>query len=114
MEKFNTLVCCLMCVPMAAQVAPTTIRVTNEVAPPGGMAQMKVQLTSPKPITTGNMSVDMSGVFFDAIDGIALFSSTGDVVGAAVVNGGKVNVEFTSPKGTFGTSLDYPILTIAL
>ena len=75
---------------------------------------MKVLLTSPMPITSGNMYLDMSGVSFDSIDGIALFSGTGDVVGAAVVNGGLVNVQFTSPNGTFGTGLDYPVLTVAL
>src|SRR5437762_1403282 len=113
MARFNILLCFVLSGPLVAQVAPTTIRVTDEIAPAGGMAQLKVQLTSPKPITTGNMSIDMSGVFFDSIDGIALFSSTGDVAGAAVVNGGRVNVRFTSPNSTFGTSLDYPILTVA-
>ena len=114
MGKFNVLLCAFVCGPLAAQTLPTTIRVSNEIVPPGGMAQVKVLLTSPKPITTGNMSVDLSGVFFDSIDGIALFSPTGDVVGAATVQNGRVNVHFTSPNSTFGSSLDYPILTIAL
>jgi hypothetical protein len=100
--------------PLMAQVALPTIRVTSESAPPGGMAQMKVLLTSPKPITSGNMDLDMSDVSFDSIDGIALFNSNGDVGGAAVVNGGKVNVQFTSPNGTFGATEDYPLLTVAL
>src|SRR5947207_11306778 len=103
MAKFNTVLCCIACLRLSAQVAPPTIRVTDEIAPAGGMAQIKVQLTSPKPITTGNMSMDFADGSFDSIDGIALFSGTGDVVGAAVVNGGKVNVRFTSPNGTFGT-----------
>lgn len=98
----------------SAQTLPTTIRVSSETVPPGGMAQMKVLLTSPKPITTGNMSMDLSGVFFDSIDGIALFDPTGDVVGAATVDHGQVNARFTSPNGTFGSAVDYPILTVAL
>jgi hypothetical protein len=105
---------CATSLPLGAQTAPTTMRVSTETAPPGGMAQMKVLLTSPKPITSGNMFLDMSDVSFDAIDGIALFNSTGDVGGAAVVNNGKVNVQFTSPKGTFGLDADYPLLTVAL
>jgi len=75
------------------------------------MAQIKVQVTSPKPITTGYMDLDLSGV--DSIDGIALFSPTGDVGGAAVVHDGRLQVQFTSPKGTLGTSVDYPLLTVA-
>lgn len=104
---------CVGCAPVFGQVAATTIRVTNEVAPPGGMAQVKVLLTSPKPITTGNMSLDFAAGFFDSIDGIALFSNTGDVVGAAVVDSGKLNVRFTSPNGTLGVNTDYPLLTAA-
>src|SRR5882757_9152686 len=103
----------LGCLALTAQTVPTTLRVSSEVVPPGGMAQMKVLLTSPKPITTGNMYFDMSGIAFDSIDGIALFSPTGDVGGAAVVNGGLLNVQFTSPQGTLGTFTDYPLLTIA-
>ena len=97
----------------AAQTLPT-IRVSDEIVPPGGMAQMKVLLTSPKPITTGMMDLDLSGVSFDSIDGIALFSSTGDVVGAATVVNGNVNASFTSPNSTFGSDAEYPILTVAL
>jgi uncharacterized membrane protein YgcG len=105
---------CAAWLPLAAQTSLPTIRVSSETAPPGGLAQMKVLLTSPKPITSGNMDLDMSDVSFDSIDGIALFNSSGDVGGAAVVNNGKVNVQFTSPKGTFGVDADYPLLTVAL
>jgi len=114
MMRIQTLLVSLCTAPLLAQTTTTAseIRVTNEIAPPGGMAQVKVQLTSPRPITTGNMTVDFSG-FFDSIDGIALFSATGDVVGAAVVDSGRLNVQFTSPNGTFGTNVDYPLLTAA-
>ncbi len=91
----------------------TTIRVTNEIAPAGGMAQIKVLLTAPKPITTGNMWMDFSSGFYDSVDGISLFSNTGDVVGAAVNDSGHLSVRFTSPNGTFGTNTDYPLLTAA-
>ncbi len=110
----STLLLCLFSAPLAAQTLPAEIRISNEIAPPGGMAQIKVSLTSPKPIITGNMTADLSDFMFDSIDGIAMFSSTGDVVGAATVNGRKINARFTSPNGTFGSVTDYPILTIAV
>ena len=65
----------------------TTMRVSSEVAPVGGMAQMKLLMTSPKPIITGLTAFDLTDVSFDSIDGINLFSPTGDVAGAAVING---------------------------
>jgi hypothetical protein len=99
---------------LAATAQTTTLHVSNEIVPAGGLAQMKLQLSSPKPIVSGNMYMDMSGVSYDSIDGIALFSGTGDVVGAATLYGGKVNVQFTSPGGTFGGDTNYPLMTIAL
>src|SRR3954447_4952716 len=115
MQKYSTVgIALATCFVAAAQTAPITIRVSSETAPPGGMAQMKVLMTSPMPITSGGTRMDMSSVDFDSIDGIALFNAAGDVNGAAVVDGGKVDLQFSSPKGTFGTTLDYPIITVAL
>ena len=103
-----------MCAGATAQVLPSTIRISDEVAPPGGMVQMKVLLTSPMPITSGGMYMDMSAIDFSSIDGIALFDSGGDVNGAAVVDGGKVSMRLVSPKGTFGATIDYPVMTVAM
>jgi hypothetical protein len=71
-------------------------------------------LTSPMPISSGGKYMDISSVHFVSIGGIALFDAAGDVNGAAVVDGGKVNMQFTSPNGTFGATADYPIMTVAL
>ncbi len=114
MRRTIGLLSCFACLPLAAQVLPSTIRVSSETAPPGGMAQLKVLLTSPMPIITGNAVTDLSGLFLDSIDGIAMFDAAGDVAAAALVQNGRVNVRFVSPKGTLGSTLDYPLLTIAV
>src|SRR5215831_4903848 len=88
---------------------PATVRVSSETVPSGGMAQVKVLLTSPQPITGGGMA--FSGALSFA-DGISLFSATGDVFGTAIQTGGQVYVRFSSPNGTFGTNVDYPIMTV--
>lgn len=95
---------------LAYAQSPATVRVSSETVPPGGMVQAKVLLTSPQPIPGGGSH--FSGALSEA-DGIALFSSTGDVFGTAVQNGGNVSVQFVSPKGTFGTGVeDYPVMTV--
>src|SRR5690242_17614421 len=81
------------CAAATAQTLPT-IRVSSETAPIGGMAQMKVLMTSPMPIITGNGAWDLSQVSFDSVDGINLFSPTGDVAGAAVVDGHRFSLRF--------------------
>ncbi len=103
---------CFTCLAASAQTL-TTLRVSSEVAPVGGMAQVKLLVTSPKPILSGFTTFDMSAVSFDSIDGINLFSPTSDVAGAAVVNGSQVTLRFSSPGGTFGLSTDYPLMTVA-
>ena len=90
-----------------SQTVPVTVKVSDEIVPPGGMAQMKVLLTAPQPIPGGGMAFDALGV-----DGISLFSSTGDVYGVAVSTAGRFDVRFVSPHGTFGTSADYPLMTV--
>jgi hypothetical protein len=101
------------CLAVSAQTL-TTMRVSSEIVPAGGMAQVKLLMTSPKPIITGLTSFDCSDVSFDSIDGINLFSPTGDVAGAAVIDGKRFGLSFVSPNGTFGANVDYPIMTMAL
>jgi hypothetical protein len=56
----------------------------------------------------------VSDVPFLSIDGIDLFSATGDVAGAAVIGKTHFGIRFSSPQGTFGTNADYPLMTAAI
>src|SRR5258708_38463222 len=58
------------------------------------------------------MAFGLDTATFGSIEGIALFSPAGDVAGAAVVHGVSITANFTSPKQSFGSSLDYPLMTI--
>ena len=88
-----------------------SLHIPDEMAPPGGVVQMKLMVTTPTPISSGGPSLAFDATF-DAVWGIEVFNPAGDVNGAAVVNGSKVNVFYTTSIGTQGT--DYPIMTIAL
>lgn len=86
-----------------------SLKVSRETAPPGGIAQMKIFITEPKPITSGRAFIEFDA--FSDIEGIAL--APGDAAGVAVVQGGRIALSIVSPGGTFGTEPDYPGLTIA-
>src|SRR5215469_6562906 len=88
-----------------------SLHIPNEMAPPGGVVQMKLLVTTPTPISSGGPRFDFDSTF-DAVWGIELFNPTGDVNGAAVINGSQVNVFYTTSSGAQGT--DYPIMTVAL
>jgi hypothetical protein len=79
--------------PAATQVA---LRVPNEMAPPGGVVQMKFMVTEPTPISSGGPRFAFDSTF-DAVWGIELFNPTGDVNGAAVINSSQVNVLRPAP-----------------
>jgi len=96
---------------LSAQVVPLSIKISQELVAPGGVAQVKVTVTEPKPISTGRGRLS-SG--FEAIDGIALSGPNGDAYGVAIVNDGEVELSLNSPSGTMGMATDdYPLLTIA-
>ncbi len=88
-----------------------SLSVSKETAPPGGIAQMKVFLTEPKPISTGGGYVQFDA--YDTILGISLAAESLDTSGVALVHGNRIALSIVSPLASFGTRLDYPILAIA-
>jgi hypothetical protein len=98
--------------PLAHDEAGISLRITEEFIPPGGIAQVKIELTEPKPISTGGGRFSFSNL--RAFDGIALGSPASDTYGVAVVNGEDIDVTVVSTTASFGTgSDDYPLLTVA-
>jgi hypothetical protein len=89
-----------------------SFHIPNETVPPGGIAQMKVMVTQPTPISTGGPMFAVNAAFFDRVRGIEVFSSGGDTNGVAMINGSRVSVLYTTTAGPQGT--DYPIMTMAL
>src|SRR5215472_7312080 len=88
-----------------------SLHIPNEMALPGGIVQMKLLVTTPTPISSGGPRFDFDSTF-DAVWGIELFNPTGDVNGAAVIDGSQVSVFYTTSSGASGS--DYPIMTVAL
>ncbi len=88
------------------------LRVGDETGPPGGIVQIKVFLTEPKPISTGSLELLAD---FDELEGVALFSPADDTYGLAERTMRGVRVVATSAFSAFGTSdPDYPVLTFAV
>ena len=96
-----------------AQLAFTgvSLRISREIAPPGAIAQLKLLITEPRPISTGGLAVDFNG--FDTFEGIAVMSPANDTWGTAQVNGSQLRFAVRSTTSSFGTDVDYPILTMA-
>lgn len=94
-----------------AAAAGVSLKIGTETVPPGGLAQIKLFITEPKPISTGFASLELDGL--SDIVGISLAGPARDTVGVALVRGSQVSVSILSPSTTFASNPDYPILTIA-
>ncbi len=95
-----------------ASTKSVSLHIPDEMAPPGGMVQMKLMVTEPTPIATGSVGFAFDGGTFSGVFGISLFNLAGDVNGAAVIQGNQVRLRYTTTTGTSGT--DYPIMSFAL
>jgi len=102
---------------VAADPAPfagVELRIPDETVHPGGMLQLKVEITEPKPILKGGQRARYQAQFLGPVQGIALFSPNGDASGTAVLSKGGAQFSLSSPFKSMGTNSDYPILTIAM
>ena len=93
----------------AASSTFLSLAVSDESAPPGAIVQVKISVTEPKPISTGRGR--LSGV--SKVAGISLRSRLNDAYGVAVVDGSGLELSVRSPASSFGTDLDYPVVTVA-
>jgi len=90
--------------------AAPTLRIPDEMAPPGGMVQMKVETTEVTPISGGRPRLAFDSSMFSGPAGFGMFA-TGELAGAAILGGAEVKLSYTS-NGAL--TADYPILTIAM
>jgi hypothetical protein len=88
-----------------------SLRVNDEAAPAGSIVQIKIDVTEPKPISTGRGKIKIRNMA--PVNGIVLMNEGQDTYGLALVEGEDLTFVITSPSGTFGTPADYPILGIA-
>ncbi len=98
----------------AATPNTLSLRVTTETAPAGGVVQIKLILTEPKPIISSKMFFDYDSSVVDSILGIAIQSPNGDAIGTASYTAAGLSFDIVSPSGSYGTALGYPIMTVAV
>ena len=87
------------------------IRISSEIAPPGGTAQVKFSFTEPRPILSSGSLMAIGGML---VDGVAVWSSTGNAGGLGVLKDGVLTLTTVDPTGLLGTNVDYPFLTVTM
>src|SRR5580704_16196087 len=98
----------------SASAASLALRVSNEIAPVDGWAQVKISASAPALIASGRIVVNFDPSVFGPIANVAVFSSEGDAEGVAVVVGQSVNVSFNSASAGIGQLPNLPVLTVTI
>jgi hypothetical protein len=94
-----------------------SLKVLNASSPPGGVMQLNVTLTEPKPIATGSALLSVNTAVLGPVMGVAVYGPGGaqsDAAGTAVVAGDTVTVRTVSPSSAFGTSIADPIVSVTM
>src|SRR5262252_22198 len=96
---------------VAGPAAGFMLRIPDEAAPAGGMVQLKVMTTEVTPISGGRPGFGYDAAFFGPAAGFGIMAPNGEIAGAAIVDGTRVQVIY---DGTSRLTANYPIMTIVL
>jgi uncharacterized protein (TIGR03437 family) len=91
-----------------------TLQVSNETAPAGGWAQIKVFASTPVQIANGLVVLNLDPAVFGAIENVVTFSAEGDAEGTMFVQGQSLIATIQSASNGIGQLPGLPILTITV
>jgi hypothetical protein len=95
----------------AQSIGDLSIRVRDDAAPAGATIQIKVRTTEATPISGGRPQFAFDPAMFADVVGIGLFAPTGEVAGAAVIDGNRASIAYVTTTPATG---DFPLLTVTL
>lgn len=101
---------CLYAATAGAQTLPMEVRTVDDTAVPGGVVQMKLEVTEPRPIFTGGGGWSFND--YDQFLGLAVGGSP-DSAAVGVMRGANLKVRMVAPSNDLAV-IDYPILVTAL
>lgn len=101
---------CLLAATAGAQTLPMEVRTVDDTAVPGGVVQMKLEVTEPRPIFTGGGGWSFND--YDQFLGLAVGGSP-DSAAVGVMRGANLKVRMVAPSNDLAV-IDYPILVTAL
>lgn len=101
---------CLLAATASAQTLPMEVRTVDETAVPGGVLQLKLEVTEPRPILTGGGGWSFDG--YDQFLGLAVGGSA-DSAAVGVMRSAKLKLRMVAPSNDLA-QIDYPILVTAL
>ncbi len=94
--------------------AAAALQTSNENAPAGGFAQIKIYAAKPVAIASGHIVVTLDQTFFGKTPQVGLFGANGDALGLATVNWPQNDIQFSSATGGIGQLAGLPVIVISV
>lgn len=94
--------------------AAAALQISNETAPAGGFAQIKIYAAKPAAIGSGHIVVTLDQTFFGKTPQVGLFGANGDALGLATVNWPQIDIQFSSASGGIGALAGLPVMVISV
>lgn len=91
-----------------------SLKIQDATIPPGGVYQLQLLVTEPKPVGAGSPHVTFSSAVFGTGAGASVNDPSGEACGVAVRTTDGYSVSLLSPNATLGTNGDAAIMTINL
>jgi uncharacterized protein (TIGR03437 family) len=111
-RRFAPLVVLSATVTIAA--SPASLTISNETAPAGGWAQIKIYAAKPMAIANGELVLNLPATAFGPGAMVGLFGANGDAAGLATTTAGQIDVQFTSATGGIGQLAGLPVMVISV
>jgi uncharacterized protein (TIGR03437 family) len=111
-RRFAPLV--VLCATVTFAATPASLTISNETAPAGGWAQIKIYASKPMAIANGELVLNLSAAAFGPGAMVGLFGANGDATGLATTTAGQIDVQFTSATGGIGQLAGLPVMVISV
>jgi len=90
------------------------LEVSQDVTPAGGVAQIHLSLTEPKPIIRTKLVMQFDDSMIEDLQGVSIFSETGEAFGTAMRIGNKLVIQSAAPDGKYGMTFWQPIVSLSV
>jgi uncharacterized protein (TIGR03437 family) len=94
--------------------AVAALQISNENAPAGGFAQIKIYAAKPTAIASGHIVVTLDQTFFGNAPQVGLFGANGDALGLASMKWPQIDIQYSSASGGIGQLASLPVIVISV
>ncbi|MBS1874377.1 MAG: hypothetical protein JSU00_14265 [Acidobacteria bacterium] len=100
--------------PSVLAAPPVALRISNESAPAGGWAQIRIYAQQPTAIAAGRLVLKLDPTAFGPDVRVGLFGANADSVGVATIDWPNIDIQFASGTAGIGQLAGLPVIVVSV